>query len=90
MRQPTPPETAAVTDLWSIERALVKKALEDARYNKARAARTLGLTRTQLYVRLRRFGLVDLARPQPGSPLIARRGQLVGGRRLGCVSGIRS
>jgi transcriptional regulator with GAF, ATPase, and Fis domain len=50
-------DTAGVTDLWTIERALVKKALEDARYNKARAARTLGLTRTQLYVRLRRFGL---------------------------------
>jgi transcriptional regulator with GAF, ATPase, and Fis domain len=50
-------DAAPVTDLWSIERALVKKALEDARFNKARAARTLGLTRTQLYVRLRRFGL---------------------------------
>jgi transcriptional regulator with GAF, ATPase, and Fis domain len=52
-----PSDESGVTDLWSIERALVKKALEDARYNKARAARTLGLTRTQLYVRLRRFGL---------------------------------
>jgi transcriptional regulator with GAF, ATPase, and Fis domain len=50
-------DAAPVTDLWTIERALVKKALEDARFNKARAARTLGLTRTQLYVRLRRFGL---------------------------------
>jgi transcriptional regulator with GAF, ATPase, and Fis domain len=46
------------TDLWSVERALVKKALEEARFNKSRAARTLGLTRTQLYVRLRRYGLV--------------------------------
>jgi transcriptional regulator with GAF, ATPase, and Fis domain len=45
------------TDLWSVERALVKKALEEARFNKSRAARALGLTRTQLYVRLRRYGL---------------------------------
>jgi len=50
-------EGAGGTDLWTIERALVKKALEDARFNKSRAARALGLTRTQLYVRLRRFGL---------------------------------
>ena len=55
--RPTAAESGEVTDLWSIERALVKKALEDARFNKSRAARALGLTRTQLYVRLRRFGL---------------------------------
>jgi transcriptional regulator with GAF, ATPase, and Fis domain len=35
----------------------VEKALKDARYNKSGAARALGLTRKQLYVRLRRFGL---------------------------------
>jgi len=45
------------TNLMSAERAMVEKALKDARYNKAKAARTLGLTRTQLYVRLRRHGL---------------------------------
>jgi two-component system response regulator FlrC len=45
------------TDLMAAERALVEKALKHAKYNKAKAARALGLTRTQLYVRLRRHGL---------------------------------
>jgi transcriptional regulator with GAF, ATPase, and Fis domain len=45
------------TSLMSAERAMVEKALQDARYNKSKAARALGLTRTQLYVRLRRHGL---------------------------------
>jgi transcriptional regulator with GAF, ATPase, and Fis domain len=44
-------------DLMSAERAMVEKALKDARHNKSKAARALGLTRTQLYVRLRRHGL---------------------------------
>ena len=61
---PTPRGTTAAAavapaemDLQSAERAMVEKALKDARYNKAKAARALGLTRTQLYVRLRRHGL---------------------------------
>ena len=45
------------TDLKSAERWLVENALKDAKYNKSKAARALGLTRTQLYVRLRRHGL---------------------------------
>jgi transcriptional regulator with GAF, ATPase, and Fis domain len=47
----------AITDLMSAEKSLVEKALKEAKYNKAKAARALGLTRTQLYVRLRRHGL---------------------------------
>jgi two-component system response regulator AtoC len=50
-----PLSTAA--DLKAIEREMVEKALTDARYNKSVAARALGLTRKQLYVRLRRFGI---------------------------------
>jgi two-component system response regulator AtoC len=50
-----PLNTAA--DLEAAERAMVEKALRDARYNKSDAARALGLSRKQLYVRLRRFGL---------------------------------
>jgi two-component system response regulator FlrC len=52
------PETAEPADsnLMSAERAMVERALKEARYNKAKAARALGLTRTQLYVRLRRHG----------------------------------
>jgi transcriptional regulator with GAF, ATPase, and Fis domain len=44
-------------DLATMERAAIEKALHDARFNKAKAARALGLTRTQLYVRLRKYGL---------------------------------
>jgi transcriptional regulator with GAF, ATPase, and Fis domain len=54
-----PPGTVALpdTDLKTAERAMIEKALKDARHNKAKAARALGLSRTQLYVRLRRHGL---------------------------------
>jgi len=56
------PEVPAVgalpdTDLMRAEKSIVEKALKDAKYNKSKAARVLGLTRTQLYVRLRRHGL---------------------------------
>ena len=44
-------------DLKSVERALVEKALLDARYNKSHAAKLLGVTRSQLYAKLRRHGL---------------------------------
>jgi two-component system response regulator HydG len=44
-------------NLKSVERAMIEKALTDARYNKSRAAKSLGLTRAQLYVRMRRHGL---------------------------------
>jgi DNA-binding NtrC family response regulator len=53
-----PPSAPAVHhDLKSVERLMVEKALADARYNKSRAAKALGLTRAQLYVRMRRHGL---------------------------------
>jgi transcriptional regulator with GAF, ATPase, and Fis domain len=44
-------------DLERVEREMVEQALKDARWNKAKAARALGFTRTQLYVRLRRYRL---------------------------------
>jgi len=47
----------ATGNLKSVERAMIEKALADARYNKSRAAKSLGLTRAQLYVRMRRHGL---------------------------------
>jgi transcriptional regulator with GAF, ATPase, and Fis domain len=54
-----PPEVAAAPtgSIESMERAMIERALQDARFNKSKAARLLGLTRTQLYVRLRRYGL---------------------------------
>jgi DNA-binding NtrC family response regulator len=46
-------------DLQAVERDMIEKALTDARFNKSRAARTLGLTRHQLYIRMRRHGLAE-------------------------------
>ena len=57
---PPVPEGApapAARDLKSVERVMIEKALADARFNKSRAAKSLGLTRAQLYVRMRRHGL---------------------------------
>jgi DNA-binding NtrC family response regulator len=53
--RPAPPETS--TEEAPGERAKIERALQAARFNKAKAARALGLTRAQLYVRLKRHGL---------------------------------
>src|SRR5206468_10844284 len=44
-------------DLNSMERAMIVQALQQARFNKSKAAKALGLTRAQLYVRMRKHGL---------------------------------
>jgi len=57
-----PSTTAAAAspcDLPSIERATIAQALQNARFNKSKAAKELGLTRHQLYIRMRRHGLGD-------------------------------
>jgi Nif-specific regulatory protein len=46
-------------DLQSVERAMIEQALQNARFNKSKAAKELGLTRHQLYIRMRRHGLGD-------------------------------
>jgi transcriptional regulator with GAF, ATPase, and Fis domain len=48
--------TATATDLPAMERATIDKVLRDVRFNKTKAARVLGLTRRQLYSRLRKYG----------------------------------
>ena len=48
---------ADTSDLRVLERVTIERALQDARHNKSRAARILGLSRKQLYVRLRQHGL---------------------------------
>jgi transcriptional regulator with GAF, ATPase, and Fis domain len=45
--------------LEAIERSLVEKALTQARHNKTRAAKLLGLTRAQLYSRIEKYGLAE-------------------------------
>ena len=52
----------ATTDLRANERGMIEQVLQETDWNKARAARRLGLTRTQLYVRLRKY---DLDKLQP-------------------------
>ena len=55
------PRTAAIhadtTELRVLERAAIERALQEARQNKSHASKMLGLTRKQLYVRLRQHGL---------------------------------
>ncbi len=56
-RQATPSAGADSTDLRVLERAAIERALNNARHNKSQAAKLLGLSRKQLYVRLRQHGL---------------------------------
>jgi len=49
-----PPNTE---ELGAIERRAIERAMLDVGGNKAMAARKLGISRTQLYVRLRKYGL---------------------------------
>jgi two-component system response regulator FlrC len=44
-------------DLRSMERAMIERALQQARFNKSKAAKAIGLTRHQFYIRMRRYGL---------------------------------
>ena len=62
VRKPVPQDAPAApaappSDLGSMERAMIEKALQKHKFNKSRAAEELGLTRAQLYVRLKRHGL---------------------------------
>jgi transcriptional regulator with GAF, ATPase, and Fis domain len=44
-------------DLSTMERTMIEEALRSARFNKSKAAKQLGLTRHQLYIRMRKYGL---------------------------------
>jgi transcriptional regulator with GAF, ATPase, and Fis domain len=48
---------ATSTRVEDMEKALIEKALKQARNNKSQAARILGITRAQLYFRLEKYGL---------------------------------
>jgi transcriptional regulator with GAF, ATPase, and Fis domain len=54
-----PPAAAATatTNVKAVERQMVEQVLRDSAGNKSKAARRLGLTRKQLYVRLRQYAL---------------------------------
>ena len=44
-------------DLKTVEKGLIEQALLKAKFNKSQAAKALGVTRAQLYVKLRQYGL---------------------------------
>jgi len=54
---------AAATDLGTIERETIAQVMNECRWNKTRAANRLGLTRTQLYMRLQKYGIKEPASP---------------------------
>ena len=56
-----PATSAPTTDLSSVERATIQQVMHDTGWNKSKAARRLGLSRTQLYVRLRKYELENRA-----------------------------
>jgi transcriptional regulator with PAS, ATPase and Fis domain len=47
---------SSITDLETLERKAVERAMRDTDGNKVRAAKQLGISRMQLYTRLRKFG----------------------------------
>jgi DNA-binding NtrC family response regulator len=49
------------TDLSALERTTIAKVLEDCRGNKSKAARRLGVSRTQLHLRIRKYRLEEAA-----------------------------
>ncbi len=55
--EPIAPASGQTTDLRTAERRAIEKALRETDGNKAKTARRLGLTRTQLYVRLRKYDI---------------------------------
>jgi DNA-binding NtrC family response regulator len=51
------PAGAVSTDLGTMERETISQVLRECRWNRTQAAKRLGLTRTQLYLRLQKYGL---------------------------------
>jgi transcriptional regulator with GAF, ATPase, and Fis domain len=49
-------QPSSAADLESMERTMIEQALHTARFNKSKAAKALGLTRHQLYIRMKKYG----------------------------------
>jgi transcriptional regulator with PAS, ATPase and Fis domain len=58
-QQDTHPSAAMTTNVKTMERQMIEQVLRESGGNKSKAARKLGLTRKQLYVRLRQYETVD-------------------------------
>jgi transcriptional regulator with GAF, ATPase, and Fis domain len=46
-----------------LERRTIERVMKEANWNKLQASRKLGISRTQLYMRLQKYGLEKPARP---------------------------
>jgi transcriptional regulator with GAF, ATPase, and Fis domain len=57
LHSPRRPVQPATTDLGAVERDTIELVMRECRGNKSKAAKRLGLSRTQLYVRLRKYDL---------------------------------
>jgi transcriptional regulator with GAF, ATPase, and Fis domain len=55
--KPTEGTATSRADLSSMEREMIESALRNFRFNKSLAAKSLGMTRAQLYTRMKRHGL---------------------------------
>jgi transcriptional regulator with PAS, ATPase and Fis domain len=49
--------SSSASDLKSLERDTIERTLQRVRFNKSRAAKDLGLSRQQLYLRMKKHGL---------------------------------
>jgi transcriptional regulator with PAS, ATPase and Fis domain len=57
-RPPASASTIGTPDLRTLERGIIERVLRETEWNKSKAASRLGLSRSQLYVRLRRHALL--------------------------------
>jgi transcriptional regulator with PAS, ATPase and Fis domain len=55
------------TQLEVIERRAIERVMQETKWNKLRASRKLGISRMQLYTRLRKYGLENPAAPSSGA-----------------------
>ena len=55
--QAMPIASASAHDLAAMERTMIEQALAKAKFNKSKAAKAVGLTRHQLYIRMRKHGI---------------------------------
>jgi transcriptional regulator with PAS, ATPase and Fis domain len=60
---PASPAAVESTDLESIERRTIERVMRETRGNKVHASRRLGISRMQLYCRLRKYGLERIEAP---------------------------
>jgi len=54
-----PSDAHATSDIGTVERETIARVLRETRWNKSQAAKRLGLSRTQLYVRMKKYRLEE-------------------------------